>query len=93
MPERIVVVEDEEGVRELLLEVLSGAGYDVVDFWEAIEARPPGSLILDPDEFYILASKESVSVPPAYVAEMAPFDPLVPVPEGLDDLYLVRRLI
>ena len=34
-------------------------------------------LVLDPHEFYILASKESVSVPPAYVAEMAPFDPLI----------------
>ena len=34
-------------------------------------------LVLDPNEFYILASKESVSVPPAYVAEMAPFDPLI----------------
>ena len=33
--------------------------------------------MLDPNEFYILASKESVSVPPAYVAEMAPFDPLI----------------
>jgi dCTP deaminase len=33
--------------------------------------------VLDPHEFYILASKESVSVPPAYVAEMAPFDPLI----------------
>ena len=35
------------------------------------------SLILDPDEFYILASKEAVHVPPAYAAEMTPFDPLV----------------
>ncbi|MEJ8572558.1 2'-deoxycytidine 5'-triphosphate deaminase [Microbaculum marinum] len=53
------------------------AGYDVVDFWEAIEARPRGSLILDPGEFYILASKEAVHVPPTYAAEMVPFDPLV----------------
>ena len=35
------------------------------------------SLILDPDEFYILASKEAVQVPPDYAAEMVPFDPLV----------------
>jgi dCTP deaminase len=34
-------------------------------------------LVLDPNEFYILASKESVSVPPEYVAEMAPFDPMI----------------
>ena len=40
-------------------------------------ARHDKSLILDPDEFYILASKEAVQVPPDYAAEMVPFDPLV----------------
>jgi dCTP deaminase len=52
-------------------------GYDVLDFWEPMSARPDGNLILDPDEFYILASKEAVQVPPDYAAEMVPFDPLV----------------
>ena len=52
-------------------------GYAVDEFWEPIDARPDGSLILDPGEFYILASKESVQVPPDYAAEMVPFDPLV----------------
>src|SRR5205085_593456 len=52
-------------------------GYAVDEFWEAIPARPDGSLILDPGEFYILASKEAVQVPPDYAAEMVPFDPLV----------------
>jgi dCTP deaminase len=32
-------------------------GYGVDDFWEPINARSDGSLILDPGEFYILASK------------------------------------
>ena len=40
-------------------------------------SREDRSLILDPDEFYILASKEAVQVPPDYAAEMVPFDPLV----------------
>jgi dCTP deaminase len=53
------------------------SGYAVNEFWEAIAARPDGSLILDPGEFYILASKEAVQVPPDYAAEMVPFDPLV----------------
>jgi dCTP deaminase len=53
------------------------SGYAVDEFWEAIAARPDGSLILDPGEFYILASKEAVQVPPDYAAEMVPFDPLV----------------
>ncbi len=51
--------------------------YDVDDFWEPIAARRDNSLILDPDEFYILASTEAVQVPPDYAAEMVPFDPLV----------------
>jgi len=53
------------------------AGYPVEEFWEPIKARADGSLILDPGEFYILASKEAVQVPPDYAAEMVPFDPLV----------------
>lgn len=51
----------------------------VEDFWEPIHVRPGtrGQLVLDPDAFYILASRESVHVPPDYAAEMVPFDPLV----------------
>lgn len=52
-------------------------GYAVGEFWEPIRARPDRSLILDPGEFYILASKEAVQVPPDFAAEMVPFDPLV----------------
>ena len=52
-------------------------GYAVGEFWEQIRARPDRSLILDPGEFYILASKEAVQVPPDFAAEMVPFDPLV----------------
>ncbi|MGH6779792.1 MAG: 2'-deoxycytidine 5'-triphosphate deaminase, partial [Bradyrhizobium sp.] len=53
------------------------AGYAAGEFWEAIPAGDDSSLILDPGEFYILASKEAVQVPPDYAAEMVPFDPLV----------------
>jgi dCTP deaminase len=60
-----------------LIDVERRATYDVADFWEPIQARDDQSLILDPDEFYILASKEAVQVPPDYAAEMVPFDPLV----------------
>jgi dCTP deaminase len=60
-----------------LIDVERRAGYTVLDFWEPMQARPDKSLILDPNEFYILASKEAVQVPPDYAAEMVPFDPLV----------------
>ena len=59
------------------IDVERRAGYTVLDYWEPIAARAGKSLILDPNEFYILASKEAVQVPPDYAAEMVPFDPLV----------------
>ncbi len=60
-----------------VIEVERRGAYEVADFWEPIAARADKSLILDPDEFYILASTEAVQVPPDYAAEMVPFDPLV----------------
>ncbi len=60
-----------------VIEVERRAAYEIADFWEPIAARPDQSLILDPDEFYILASTEAVQVPPDFAAEMVPFDPLV----------------
>jgi len=60
-----------------LIDVDRRDGYDVDEFWEPVIARADQNLILDPDEFYILASKEAVQVPPDYAAEMVPFDPLV----------------
>ncbi|MBM3608641.1 MAG: 2'-deoxycytidine 5'-triphosphate deaminase [Alphaproteobacteria bacterium] len=49
--------------------------YAVRDFWEPIAAREDRRLILDPDEFYILASQERLHIPPGLAAEMAPIDP------------------
>jgi dCTP deaminase len=48
--------------------------YDPEEFWDA--RRDPGKrgLILEPGDFYILASKEKVSVPPDWAAEMVPMD-------------------
>ncbi len=40
----------------------------------AIDTR---SLILDPEDFYILASREQVRIPAQYAAEMVPFDPTI----------------
>ena len=50
----------------------------VADFWEPVATRqgPSGrhGLVLDPGEFYILASREAIRVPPHLAAEMVPFD-------------------
>jgi dCTP deaminase len=52
-------------------------GYPMGAFWEPIAADPASGLVLDPDEFYILVSREAVHVPPSVAAEMVPIDPLV----------------
>ena len=51
-------------------------GHDPRDFWEPLEPRR-GELLLDPGEFYILASKEAVEIPVLEAAEMTPIDPAV----------------
>jgi len=51
--------------------------YEVDEYWEPVRAPARGGLILDPAEFYILASQEAVRVPPGYAAEMIAYDTLV----------------
>ena len=52
---------------------LDGIGrYAPHDFWEELRSDS-GSIILDPGAFYILVSREAVTIPPAYAAEMAPY--------------------
>jgi dCTP deaminase len=51
--------------------------YPVADFWEPVYRQANAGLVLDPGEFYILASKEAVRVPRAYAAEMVAYDTLV----------------
>lgn len=60
-----------------LVDVDAVGACPMLDYWEPIRAHDSGRLILDPDEFYILASKEAVHVPPTHAAEMVPFNPLV----------------
>jgi dCTP deaminase len=51
-------------------------GHDPRDFWEPLVPRN-GQLLLDPGEFYILASKQAVEIPVMEAAEMTPIDPSV----------------
>lgn len=46
--------------------------YPARDFWEEVRASD-GRIILDPGAFYILVSREAVTIPPDYAAEMAPY--------------------
>jgi dCTP deaminase len=55
--------------------------YDWPDFWEPVHAHRgaagPGGIVLDPHDFYILASREAVVVPPDHAAEMLPYHTFV----------------
>ncbi|ALL13805.1 2'-deoxycytidine 5'-triphosphate deaminase [Caulobacter henricii] len=51
-------------------------GHDPRDYWEPLETRH-GELLLDPGEFYILASKDDIEIPVLEAAEMTPIDPSV----------------
>lgn len=60
-----------------LIDIDRVRAYEVLDFWDPVRAPARGGLILDPAEFYILASRESVRVPPKLAAEMIAYDTLV----------------
>ncbi len=51
--------------------------YEPDEFWDPIHRTKNRDLVLDPEDFYILASKEKVRIPPGYAAEMVPYDPSV----------------
>lgn len=46
--------------------------YPVRDFWEEVHTEN-GRIILDPGAFYILVSREAVTIPPDHAAEMSPY--------------------
>lgn len=48
--------------------------HEAAEFWEPVYPHR-GRIILNPDEFYILASQETVKVAPRQAAEMAPIAP------------------
>jgi dCTP deaminase len=48
--------------------------YAALDFWEPLMRHRGDSLLLEPEEFYILASKERIRVPPGYAAEMVAYE-------------------
>ena len=58
-----------------LVDLSLTGGYEALDFWEPIGADRRGGLVLEPEEFYILASLETVRIPPDLTAEMVALDP------------------
>ena len=60
-----------------VIDLDSIAEYDPRDFWERVHVRNYNKLILDPNQFYILASRERIHIPPDWAAEMVPIDPMM----------------
>ncbi len=51
--------------------------YEPSEFWDPLYRTKNRALVLDPEDFYILASRERVRIPPDFAAEMVPYDPSV----------------
>jgi dCTP deaminase len=51
--------------------------YEIRDFWDPVLTRHDEGIILDPNDFYILASREAVAIPSDQAAEMLAYDTLV----------------
>jgi dCTP deaminase len=49
--------------------------YDRADFWEPVHSSRKNTIILNPDDFYILVSREQIRVPPNLAAEMVAYEP------------------
>lgn len=59
--------------RVLDLSVVGRYAWD--EFWEPVQPESGSRLMLEPEEFYLLLSREAVSVPPDLAAEMSAYDP------------------
>jgi dCTP deaminase len=59
-----------------LVDISAPASCEVNAYWEQVTTADlvAGGLVLNPDEFYILASREFVTVPPDHAAEMRAYD-------------------
>jgi dCTP deaminase len=60
-----------------IVDVDNVGAYPIDEFWDPIPAPKDKRIVLDPDDFYILASREAVAVPPDHAAEMRAYDTLV----------------
>lgn len=58
-----------------LLDLTRRDYYDPDDFWEPVHRERGQRLVLEPEEFYLLISRERVRIPPGSSAEMTAYDP------------------
>jgi dCTP deaminase len=58
-----------------LLDLSQVGAHRADEFWEPVVKEPGDSLVLEPEEFYLLLSREGVRVPPDLASEMTAYDP------------------
>ena len=57
-----------------IIDLAKTAHYRVPEFWDPIHAQQEDYLILEPEAFYIFASRERCRIPFTLAAEMVPYD-------------------
>ena len=58
-----------------LLDLTTGGPVDPAAFWDPVYREEGDRLVLSPRRFYLLMSREAVSIPPYLAAEMTAYDP------------------
>ncbi|MDA0351251.1 MAG: 2'-deoxycytidine 5'-triphosphate deaminase [Chloroflexi bacterium] len=58
-----------------LLDLMVENKYAPLDFWEPVTAERGGRLVLHPEHFYLLISREYAVIPPGVASEMVAYDP------------------
>jgi dCTP deaminase len=58
-----------------LLDLSSTERVDAVDFWEPVRAERGQRIVLEPEAFYLLLSREGIAIPSTLASEMVAYDP------------------
>jgi dCTP deaminase len=58
-----------------LIDLSRSNHYHAQTHWEEVSSERDAIVILHPERFYLLLSKQSIRIPPAYAAEMTAYDP------------------
>jgi dCTP deaminase len=56
-----------------VIDLSKEGAHDPAEFWDPVHSRR-GAIVVEPEQFYIFASKERIRIPAGYAAEMLPID-------------------
>jgi len=59
----------------MALDMSKRGAHRVEDYWESVTAEHEGRVVLGPERFYLLLSREAVCIPPHLACEMTAYDP------------------